>query len=419
MASGATVQNRKTHLDALDGPRLEVGNYGLGQLLEPDFSAKASDLFIASTAVSRIGLLQLSPSSPVKEDIQYISTSEQLQVILDQQLSPGHILLLVSRRNSWSPLGITVDMFRRIYTSNSITPHFLKLLSGFQKRWKSSDEDFVASYSSFSSNIQNLCYNIRHFEKHGRALEDPWSCRQSIIHQKYHFGEKSSLWLVISPPLLFSERLVETGAIYTAHPMAPHLQYLSAALGCWREYLNYLSEQLGTLNKDISMSMPYSKYNIGFSSINRIHHLRKKMLHAQSILSNTSETVVTIRVHEQTASRQFEVPSYTRAEFKAELKNITNDLRNFRTTIQKLLALSLDSRSMHNDIISFQKQELGLSDSMKLTQIAEADSAESQTMASIAKITHNDSRKVRVMTMVALLYLPLNLVLHNPRMVRS
>lgn len=93
----------------------------------------------------------------------------------------------------------------------------------------------------------DLCYNIRHFERHGRALEDPWSCRQSAIHQKYYLSDNTSAWLVISPPIQYTRKVVETRTISTAHPMAHHVQYLSIGIGCWREYLNYLTEQMSTV----------------------------------------------------------------------------------------------------------------------------------------------------------------------------
>ncbi|RSL46881.1 hypothetical protein CEP54_013662 [Fusarium duplospermum] len=157
--------------------------------------------------------------------------------------------------------------------------------------------------------------------------------------------------------------------------------------------------------------MPFAEYKIEFSSMVRINLLRQKIQYAQSILTNTLETVATIQVHEETVSNHLRLSSSTRTSFRTELNNISNDLRNFLTTAQKLLALSTDSRSIHEDILSFHKQDLSHRNSIRLTQIAEADSAESRIMASIAERTHQDSRQVRVMTMIALFYLPINLVL--------
>lgn len=152
--------------------------------------------------------------------------------------------------------------------------------------------------------------------------------------------------------------------------MGPHLQYLSAGIGCWKDYLNYISEQLSTLvgypsdgsfygvilvlktsltlnqNKGISMSRPFAEFKIEFSSIHWIHHLRQKIQYAQSILTNTLETVATIQAHEDTVSNHLVFSPSARDGFKAEINNISKDLRNFHTTAQRLLALSTDSRSI-------------------------------------------------------------------------
>lgn len=100
------------------------------------------------------------------------------------------------------------------------------------------------------------------------------------------------------------------------------------------------------------MAMPFAEYKIEFSSMVRINLLRQKIQYAQSILINTLETVATIRVHEETVSNDLRLSSSTRTSFRAELNNISNDLRNFLTTAQKLLALSTDSRSIVRETLS-------------------------------------------------------------------
>lgn len=92
-----------------------------------------------------------------------------------------------------------------------------------------------------------ICYNIRHFELNGRNLDDPWSCRQSAVHQKYSFIKGFSKWVIVQPPILFGESLKATGHGQTAHPMGLHLRYLAASATNWREYLNCLEQRLTIL----------------------------------------------------------------------------------------------------------------------------------------------------------------------------
>ena len=93
----------------------------------------------------------------------------------------------------------------------------------------------------------DICYNIRHFEKHERDLDDPWSCRQSAIHQKHYFSDERSNWIVIQPPKLFVIALDRLERNNAAHPMALHVRYLLAAIANWRPYLNYITEKLAEL----------------------------------------------------------------------------------------------------------------------------------------------------------------------------
>lgn len=95
--------------------------------------------------------------------------------------------------------------------------------------------------------IADVCYNLRYVEPHGRHLSDPWSCRQSAIHQKFYFQEGRSAWTVIHQPLLFRESLEDARLGTTSHPMALHVRYIRSATYYWREHLNYRSSEVLSL----------------------------------------------------------------------------------------------------------------------------------------------------------------------------
>lgn len=64
----------------------------------------------------------------------------------------------------------------------------------------------------------------------------------------------------------------------------------------------------------------------------------------------------------------------------------------------------------YDDILKFHGQEVLYHNSVRLTQIAQADSVETKVMVSLADKTSQDSRTVRIATAVAMFYLPANLV---------
>lgn len=92
--------------------------------------------------------------------------------------------------------------------------------------------------------IIDLCYNLRYFERHGRQLADPWSCRQSAVYQKYYSDSKKSKWIIIQPPIRFASYLKNIGACHLSHPMDLHISYFGIAIAKWREYLNFIDEKL-------------------------------------------------------------------------------------------------------------------------------------------------------------------------------
>lgn len=106
-------------------------------------------------------------------------------------------------------------------------------LSIWNKSWLTWDED--------------ICYNLRYFEKHGRDLQDPWSCRQSVIHQKYAFGDATSELIVIQPSRRWKTGLDDVNFNKITHPLALHLRFISPAMANSWEYLEYISNELLSL----------------------------------------------------------------------------------------------------------------------------------------------------------------------------
>ena len=75
-----------------------------------------------------------------------------------------------------------------------------------------------------------------------------------------------------------------------------------------------------------------------------------------------------------------------------------------------LLDVTNDIRLMYDDVLKYHGQELLHNNGLKLTQIAQNDSQETRTMAWLAGKTYQDSRVTRIATVIAMFYLPANLV---------
>lgn len=57
---------------------------------------------------------------------------------------------ILDRFNSWSRINITLEMFKALCTFDQVMPRFLNLISGFGRKTKSTDEDYMVYYRQFS-----------------------------------------------------------------------------------------------------------------------------------------------------------------------------------------------------------------------------------------------------------------------------
>ena len=152
-------------------------------------------------------------------------------------------------------------------------PGFLDLVAGMGYKPAPSDEHFMACYSHLRPNlgdtivttagmfssgdgdpqseavtdshlVPDLCYNVQYFEKHGRNLEDPWSCRQSVIYHKYDMAKNCSIWVTVQPPDTWESSLKDLCHHRLSHPLFMHLRFIRSAAANFRDYLNYISSKL-------------------------------------------------------------------------------------------------------------------------------------------------------------------------------
>lgn len=94
-----------------------------------------------------------------------------------------------------------------------------------------------------------ICYNIKHFELHGRNLKDPWSCRQAVFYQRHSFVEHSSIWIVIQGPTklksMVEQYVSSQGSEFATcyeHPLYLQVQMVNLLERNWTSYLITLEE---------------------------------------------------------------------------------------------------------------------------------------------------------------------------------
>lgn len=210
----------------------------------------------------------------------------------------------------------------------------------------------------------DICYNLRYFEPHGRQLSDPWSCRQSAIHQKFFFLEDRSAWVVIHQPLLFRESLQDAQLSTLSHPMALHIRYIRSATHHWREYLNYKNAELlfwvgqncrppahwlmltDKQDSKVSVPKPFNEFETDFSTTQNIHSIRRKLHHTISILDGILDVLANLAAHAELVGELMSLSLPARSVLRTELDQISSEMKSYKSVAQNLLQLSDDIRFM-------------------------------------------------------------------------
>ncbi|OCK76318.1 hypothetical protein K432DRAFT_428802 [Lepidopterella palustris CBS 459.81] len=328
-------------------------------------------------------------------------------------------IIIIHRKNSWSRMKILPEMFKYICSSINIHPRFLDFVFEFGRKSSSIDETFISFYKVFSfaasENTQpssfDICYNLRYFEPHGRQLSDPWSCRQSAIHQKFYFSKGTSAWTIIHQPITFRESLQSAQSGAFSHPMVMHIRYIRSANHHWRDYLNYKSSELLSLDAIISVAKPFSEFQTDFATIQKVHSIRRKLHIAISILDGTSEVLMNLAAHADRVGELMRFSPCVCNGFRTELEQISSDIKSHKSTAQSLLKISDDIRYMSRNVLAFCNQEVDIKNGVALGQLAHAGAADSRYLATMTEETQKDSRTMRIATVIAMVYLPANLVM--------
>ncbi|KAF2808303.1 uncharacterized protein BDZ99DRAFT_51628 [Mytilinidion resinicola] len=146
-------------------------------------------------------------------------------------------------------------MFDRLVQFCNVFEEFSTYLLQFGRRIRDAPETSITSHMRLHTDKSSvfgyeICYNIKHFELHGRELKDPWSCRHAAFYQCYSSAEHSSTWIIIQGPSKiqsFIEQSVSAQAsvlpTHHEHPLYQHVQFIRLLERNWTSYLITLEEQ--------------------------------------------------------------------------------------------------------------------------------------------------------------------------------
>ncbi|MCJ1347143.1 hypothetical protein MMC31_005364 [Peltigera leucophlebia] len=157
-------------------------------------------------------------------------------------------------------------------------------------------------------------------------------------------------------------------------------------------------------------------YDVAFADVQKLQHLCKKMGKCLGIL----DTLLEIASGHQCLWNDIQNGRESYADFKeidSELKMYTSRIRNHRQSVNNLLTYSVGIARILAHILEYRNDELLIKNSEELhrssesaREIATAAKAEQEAVALILAKAQKDSSLVKILTFVAMLYLPASLI---------
>ncbi|KAA8895938.1 hypothetical protein FN846DRAFT_967298 [Sphaerosporella brunnea] len=339
-----------------------------------------------------------------------------------------------------------MEMFQKVAEFCNSSHPFLEFVRGFGKKLSAKDENFNCFYRqsigfSGDENCQKkyeFSYNIRYAAKNGRNTGgDKWSIRQTAICERYDSTAEQSRWIMIQLPAAFKTQAIAHMNAGTGRPN-PLVLHLMLFLSCgrdWREYINDLEEGLGELEEKALFSrvgrVTPGDFDLTFCHVQAIQKLRKKLLKLQAILDSNMDVAEgfmahykEIRVHGIHNSHTDDTTSGTVGMYMAQLRSHRRSvsmLLEYSKGISKVLFQILQQRNddniaKSNQIMAKATIEISTTNAgihrngEAMEQLTKAASIESGILTKLAEESWRDARSVKILTFVAMLYLPASLI---------
>ncbi|KAK6337823.1 hypothetical protein TWF696_001302 [Orbilia brochopaga] len=330
---------------------------------------------------------------------------EALQDLIDENLKKSdEVCYIVRQLNTLSRLLISQDGLQFIMDGHNISSRFLRVVTAFGARrhdeTRAWDSYQISPSASAGGSLSELSYVVRYVERHDRSPQNPWSVRQIGVYQQM-IGDEKSIWVLLQPSdnvyhglRDVLENRATSSTDLQRNSCLLHLDVLESVTSSWGDYIEYSWAEADKLDDKACLSeMSFDKKNdyiVTFTDCQRLQRLRRRLIRALSVLESNSALADGI------AARFPGVCTVRIENYKAEIdrhrRNLLLVIEHLRGT-SKLLFKILSTR---NDKIVLDGTQ-AMQESLGL-------------MGKIAEQGRADSTTLKLLSMIATIYLPASLV---------
>ncbi|KAH7092039.1 hypothetical protein FB567DRAFT_516346 [Paraphoma chrysanthemicola] len=330
-------------------------------------------------------------------------------------------LFIIQQKISWSRFEISKNGFQEILGQGRSYGPLIDLITSFGVKYSSRADDFTVFHCRGSDAERNesyeLCYNIRYMYRHGRKDEYPWSVRHTAVYQQKSDDGFSSRWIFFQPPgtvqsslaRVFGDPNLNKTNNLIAEPLFVHLLLLVAVESSWRLFIAELEGEIEILSDKALYSRvgrpSKTDYQVTFVETQQMQRIRQRLLKTQKMLEMTLKTLRALQ-------RLFDNKKGTKhnRQMIGELDGLVFRYESHCVSIERLMGVADGTTTLLMKILDFRNDEnirLNLSKTRELLVAAEQ---ESLMLNGITQQTQQDSRSMKIVTFIALVFLPGTLV---------
>ncbi|KAI1324288.1 hypothetical protein F5Y16DRAFT_310848 [Xylariaceae sp. FL0255] len=342
------------------------------------------------------------------------------------QNSHGLEMIIIRQQHSWGRFCISRDSFKKIASNFQVFDQWRSFVNSFGLKLRPMDEDFGGydrrspSHKSPYCGNYEICYNIRYPELVMRPHEYPWVHRQLAVYQNCQPGSHRSRWILLQPSspveheireflaqLLLPEKLDELDYQWLIHFAVLRLTECN-----WRKYINHLDQEVESLNDKSCFSRvgrpSVYDYTVTFNDSQMFQQTKERLLRARSSIEQTMETLNGLQEHFSQISGQGLLLDSNEIEIR--LRVFHSRMRTYTRALDRLLSISESSSALLSNILSFRNDEaIQLNSAATNVTLARSEKL-TRTLSLATEKTQLESRSMRVLTWVTIIYLPANLV---------
>ncbi|KAI5844330.1 hypothetical protein BZA05DRAFT_409775 [Tricharina praecox] len=325
----------------------------------------------------------------------------------------GTRIIIIPQRFSWGELMVSEASLRTLLQGLGVFGEFSDLIRAFGAKTSPVDETYAVRpiFQKEASGSFRLCYLAKHVEQNNKLPKqqvDIYSVRQMAVYHGYDAQNDAHTFVLVNPSTTFQMHWLQA---QKSDPqgmgwMDFHVA-VAYAMSCrWREYVNHLEDKFDKTH-DKSLTGPSDDDHVAFADIQNLQILKDKVLHLEHVLRLNLGVFQELQSLLQTISAPERALTACPSPAGANLK-IANLFSRYlsETAVAGQRAEHLMKRidgasTMFRTILDFTAMQ--------------SARHESESMLVLSQKGQRDSRTMKNITLLALVFLPATFVaVRNP-----